>query len=67
MDPEFFDAPTTSSRNIAPSIVPSLPDPQSWTKYYERREPGTSTDVIDTDEAQQTTSLILQEASVMAA
>ena len=67
MDPEFFDAPTTSSRNIAPSIVPPLPDPQSWTKYYERREPGTSTDVIDTDEAQQTTSLILQEASVMAA
>ena len=67
MDPESFDAPTTSSRNIAPSIVPPITDPQSWTRYYERREPGTSTDVIDMDEAQQTTSLILQEASVMAA
>ena len=52
MDLEFFDAPTTSSRNIAPGIVPLIPDPQSWTKYYERRKPGTSTDVIDTDEAQ---------------
>ena len=52
VDPEFFDAPITSSRNIAPSIVPLIPDPQSWTKYYERGEPGTSTDVIDTDKAQ---------------
>ena len=52
MDPEFFDAPTTSSRTIAPSIVPPITDPQSWTRYYERREPGTSTDVIDMDEAQ---------------
>ena len=67
VDLEFFDAPTTSSRNIAPSIVPPITDPQSWTRYYERREPGTSTDVIDTDKAQQTTLLILQEASVMAA
>ena len=67
MDPVFFDAPTTSSRNIVPGIVPPITDPQSWTRYYERREPGTSTDVVDTDEAQQTTSLILQEASVMVA
>ena len=67
VDPEFFDAPTTSSRNITPSIVPPITDPQFWTRYYQRREPGTFTEVIDTDEAQQTTSLILQEASVMAA
>ena len=52
MDPESFDTPTTSSRNIAPSIVLPITDPQSWTRYYERREPGTSTDVIDMDEAQ---------------
>ena len=30
------------------------------------KDPGTSTDVIDTDEAQRTTSLILQQASAMA-
>ena len=52
MDLECFDAPTTSSRKIAPGIVPPTTDPQSWTRYYERREPGTSTDVVDTDEAQ---------------
>ena len=52
VDPEFFDAPTTSSGNITPGIVPPITDPQSWTRYYGRREPGTSTDVVDTDEAQ---------------
>ena len=40
---------------------------QDWAKYYEQRDPGTSTDILDTDEARQTTSLILQQASRMAA
>ena len=40
---------------------------QDWAKYYEQTNPGTSTDILDTDEARQTTSLILQQASAMAA
>ena len=52
MDLEFFDAPATSSSNIVPGIVPPITDPQSWTRYYERREPGTSIEVLDMDEAQ---------------
>ena len=40
---------------------------QDWSRYYEQQDPGTSTDILDTDEARQTTSLILQQASAMAA
>ena len=40
---------------------------QDWSKYYEQQDPGTSMDILDTDEARQTTSLILQQASAMAA
>ena len=43
------------------------PTPIDWTKYYEQTDPGTSTDILDTDEARQTTSLILQQASIMVA
>ena len=42
-------------------------NPQDWAKYYEQTDPGTSTDILDTDEARQTTSLILQQALAMAA
>ena len=42
-------------------------NPQEWAKYYEQTDPGTSTDILDTDKARQTTSLILQQASAMAA
>ena len=40
---------------------------QDWSRYYEQQYPGTSMDILDTDEAIQTTSLILQQTSAMAA
>ena len=66
VDPTTFDTLVATSGGLTPSVVTPPVDPQSWTRYYEGKDPGTSTDVIDTDEAQRTTSLILQQASAMA-
>ena len=40
---------------------------QDWSKYSEQKDPGTSTDIFDIDEAKQTTSLLLQQPSAMVA
>ena len=66
VDPTTFDTLATTSAGLTPSVVTPPVDPQSWTRYYERKDLGMSTDVIDTNEAQRTTSLILQQASAMA-
>ena len=66
VDPQVLDQPLESSGTIAGNIALS-PKPTDWTKYYEQTDPGTSTDILDTDKARQTTSLILQQASTMAA
>ena len=66
VDPTTFNTLVTTSGGLTPSVVTPPVDPQSWTRYYEGKDPGTSTDIIDTDEAQRTTSLILQQASAMA-
>ena len=66
VDPTTFDTLVTTSGGLTPNVVTPPVDPQSWTRYYEGKDPGTSTDIIDTDEAQRTTSLILQQASAMA-
>ena len=50
VDPTTFDALATTSVGLTPSVVTPPVDPQSWTRYYERKDPGTSTDVIDTNE-----------------
>ena len=64
--------PTTLDRSVGSSLpqvglqVGTITQ-QDWAKYYEQRDPQTSTDILDTDKARQTTSLILQQASRMAA
>ena len=66
MDPQVLDCPLESERsNVSTIAFPS--EPQDWSKYYDQQDPGTSTDILDNDEAKQTTSLILQQASAMAA
>ena len=65
VDPQVLDRPLESERsNVSTLAFPS--EPQDWSKYYEQQDPGTSTDILDTDEAKQT-NLILQQASAMAA
>ena len=65
VDPQILDRPSESSGTIARTLA-LPPKPTDWTKYYEQTDPGTSTDILDTDEVRQTTSLILQQASAMA-
>ena len=66
VDPQVLDLPLESERcNVSTLAFPS--EPQDWSKYYEQQDPGTSTDILDTDEAKQNTPLILQQASAMAA
>ena len=65
VDPTTLDRPVGSS---IPQVSHQIgTTQQDWAKYYEQRDHGTSTDILDTDEARQTTSLILQQASRMAA
>ena len=59
-----MDQPPGKSESIVQELVHTV-NPQDWTKYYEQTDPGTSTDLLDTDEARQTTLLILQQASAM--
>ena len=66
VDPQTLDQPQGKSKSNEQDLVHSV-NPQDWTKYYEQTVPGTSTDLLDTDEARQAMSLILQQASVMAA
>ena len=61
---QALDRPIGGREPLVRSLIRSGSQ-QDWEKYYEQRDPGTSTDVLDTDEARQTTSLILQEASMM--
>ena len=66
VDPHILDHPSESERLCVGTLAfPS--DSQDWSRYYEQQDPGTSTDILDTDEARQKTSLILQQASAMAA
>ena len=66
VDPYILDQPLESERlHVGTLAFPS--EPQNWSKYYEQQNPQTSMDILDTDEARQTTSLILQQASAMAA
>ena len=61
--PQVLDHSLESERSSASTLAfPS--EPQDWSKYYEQQDLGTSVDIIDTE---QTTSLILQKASAMAA
>ena len=64
VDPTTLDRPVDSSIPQV-SLQIRMTTQQDWAKYYEQRDPGTSTDILDTDEIRQTTSLILQ-ASRMA-
>ena len=58
VDPQVLDCPLEGERSSASTLAfPS--ESQDWSKYYEQQDPGTSTDILDTDEARQTTSLIL--------
>ena len=66
VDPTTLDRPVGSSVPQV-SFLAGMTTQQDWAKYYEQRDPGTSTDILDTDEAKQTTSLILQQAPRMAA
>ena len=66
VDPQTLDHPLGESNPNVRDLVHTT-NPQDWAKYYEQTDPGTSTDILDTDEARQTTSLILQQASAMAA
>ena len=66
VDPYVLDRPSESERlHVGTLAFPS--ESQDWSRYYEQPDPGTSTDILDTDEAKQTASLILQQASAMAA
>ena len=66
IDPHALDHPSESERlHVGTIAFPS--ESQDWSKYYEQQDPETSTDILNTDEARQTTSLILQQASTMAA
>ena len=66
VDPQVLDHPLESERlSVSTLAFPS--ESQDWSKYYEQQDPGTSMDILDTDEARQTTSLILQQASAKAA
>ena len=58
VDPQTLDCPLEESNPGIRDLGHST-DPQNWAKYYEHRDPETSTDILDTDEARQTTSLIL--------
>ena len=50
VDPQVLDHPLESERSSASTLAfPS--EPQDWSKYYEQQDPGTSTDILDTDEA----------------
>ena len=66
MNPTTLDWPVGSSVPQV-SLLAEMTTQQDWAKYYKQRDPGTSTDILDADEAKQTTSLILQQASRMAA
>ena len=66
VDPQTLDHTPEESKPNVRDLVHSV-TPQDWTKYYEQTDPGISTDLLDTDEARHTTSLILQQASAMAA
>ena len=65
VDPRTLDRPIGSREPSVSSLMRS--GNQDWVRYYEQKDPGTSTNVLHTDEARQTTSLILQEASIMVA
>ena len=66
VDPQTLDHPiSTSESQVGPLVRPGTQ--QDSARYYEPKDPGTSTDVFDTDNAKQTTSLNLQQASMMAA
>ena len=66
VDPHVLDQSLGSKRlHVGTLAFPS--ESQNWSKYYEQPDPGTSMDILDTGEARQTTSLILQQASAMAA
>ena len=66
VDPQTLDCPTGESNPNVRDLVHST-NPQDWAKYYEQINLGISTDILDTDKARQTTSLILQQASAVAA
>ena len=66
VDPQILDCPLEGSRASVGTLALST-KPTDWSKYYEQKDLGMSTDILHTDEARQTTSLILQQASVMAA
>ena len=66
VDPHVLDWPLESERFCVGTLAFSS-ESQDWSKYYEQQDPGTSMDILDTDEAREMTSLILQQASAMAA
>ena len=49
VDPATLDRPIGSS--IPHVGLPMKTSQQDWAGYYEQRDPGTSTDILDTDEA----------------
>ena len=58
VDPQTLDhLPGESCSKVRDSVHST--NPQDWAKYYEQADPGTSTDILDTEEARQTTFLIL--------
>ena len=61
VDPQVLDRPLEGV-GLSASTLAFPSESQDWSKYYEQQDPGTSTDILDTDEARQTTSLILQQA-----
>ena len=66
VDPQTLDNPPQESNPSIKDLGHST-NPQNWARYYKQSDPETSTDILDTDEAKQTTYLILQQASAMAA
>ena len=66
VDPHLLDQPLESEKSGTGALAFSSKT-CDWSRYYEERDPGMSTDILDTDEAKQTTSLNLQQASVMVA
>ena len=65
-DPQVLDHPLEDHRVNVGTLALS-PESTNWSKYYEQIDPRMSTDILDMDGARQTTSLILQQASAMAA